>query len=141
MSDFFKLPSEIFNHFHAGTGIFKSHSGRRCGMRIESHPIIGSYKKGKTVRFFFNGKEVEGREGEPIAAALKALGVKIHRYTVKRHEPRGIFCAIGRCTDCVMVVDGTPNVRTCTTPLASGMRVETQDGLTAAKGAAAHETL
>ena len=33
----------------------------------------------------------------------------------KEHKPRGIFCAIGRCTDCVMVVDGKPNVRTCMT--------------------------
>jgi predicted molibdopterin-dependent oxidoreductase YjgC len=102
-------------------------------MRIESHPVIDGYNKGKTVRFFFNGAEMEGCEGEPVAAALRALGVKIHRYTVNRHEPRGIFCAIGRCTDCVMVVDGVPNVRTCTTPLAGGMRVETQDGLAALK--------
>ena len=39
------------------------------------------------------------------------------------------FCAIGRCTDCVMVVDGKPNVRTCITPLAEGMTVETQYGV------------
>jgi predicted molibdopterin-dependent oxidoreductase YjgC len=110
-------------------------------MRIEKHPIISDYKKGKTVRFFFNGEEVEGCEGEPIAAALKALGVKIHRYTVKRHEPRGIFCAIGRCTDCVMVVDGVPNVRTCTTPLVGGMSVETQNGLVPVKGGEGNETL
>jgi aerobic-type carbon monoxide dehydrogenase small subunit (CoxS/CutS family) len=55
----------------------------------------------------------------------------VHRYTAKRHEPRGIFCAIGRCTDCVMVVDGVPNVRTCMTPLTEGMRVQTQYGATA----------
>ncbi|MDR1245445.1 MAG: (2Fe-2S)-binding protein [Clostridiales Family XIII bacterium] len=98
-------------------------------MRIASHPVIEDYVKGKPVRFFFDGEEAEGCEGEPVAAALKALGVKIHRYTVNRHEPRGVFCAIGRCTDCVMTVDGMPNVRTCVTPLAGGMRVETQDGL------------
>ena len=72
---------------------------------------------------------MEGYEGEPIAMALKAAGVEVHRFTAKRHEPRGIFCAIGRCTDCVMVVDGKPNVRTCMTPLAAGMDVRTQDGV------------
>ena len=47
----------------------------------------------------------------------------------KEHKPRGIFCAIGRCTDCVMVVDGVPNVRTCITPLKEGMDVRTQYGV------------
>ena len=52
-----------------------------------------------------------------------------HRYTAKTHEPRGVFCAIGRCTDCVMIVDDMPNVRTCITPLEEGMKVETQYGV------------
>ena len=74
---------------------------------------------------------MEGYEGEPIAAALRVAGVMAHRYTAKRHEPRGVFCAIGRCTDCVMVVDGKPNVRICITPLKEGMVVETQYGASA----------
>lgn len=83
------------------------------------------------VRFTFDGKELEGCEGETIAAALCAAGISTHRYTTKRHEPRGIFCAIGRCTDCVMIVDGKPNTRTCITPLREGMNVQTQDGIRA----------
>ncbi len=47
----------------------------------------------------------------------------------KEHKPRGIFCAIGRCTDCVMVVNGKPNIRTCVTPLEEGMKVQTQYGV------------
>ena len=104
-------------------------------MRIEEHPILGVQEKGKEVIFFFNGQEIKGYEGEPIAAALKAAGVMVHRYTKKEHRPRGIFCAIGRCTDCVMVVDGIPNVRTCVTPLKKGLRVQTQDGVEAMKQA------
>lgn len=99
--------------------------------RIENHPILGEPQKGKEVSFTFDGKELKGFEGEPIAVALKANGVLIHRYTKKEHKPRGLFCAIGRCTDCVMVVDGMPNVRTCVTPLKEGMVVQTQDGVTA----------
>lgn len=60
-----------------------------------------------------------------------AAGVKVHRYTAKQHKPRGIYCAIGRCTDCVMVVNGEPNVRTCITPLEEGMDIKIQDGLQA----------
>lgn len=97
--------------------------------RIKEHPILGVQEKGQPVTFTFDGQEIEGYEGEPIAVALKAAGVMTHRYTQKEHKPRGIFCAIGRCTDCVMVVDGVPNVRTCITPLKAGMQVKTQYGV------------
>lgn len=100
-------------------------------MRIETHPIIGSIEKGRLVEFEYDGKRISGYEGEPIAMALKAAGIQIHRYTSKQHKPRGIFCAIGRCTDCVMIVDGKPNIRTCVTPLAEGMKVQTQYGVSA----------
>ena len=96
--------------------------------RIEEHPILGTFEKGKKVQFTFDGKTIEGFEGEPIAIALRANGILIHRYTTRRNEPRGVFCAIGRCTDCIMVVDGVPNVRTCVEPLREGMAVETQMG-------------
>lgn len=97
-------------------------------VRFTEHPILGEVKKGRLVTFTYDGKELQGYEGEPIAAALKAAGVMVHRYTAKKHEPRGIFCAIGRCTDCVMIVNGEPNVRTCMTPLTEGMSVRTQYG-------------
>ncbi len=99
--------------------------------RIADHPILGAFEKGEPVAFTFDGQPMQGFAGEPIAMALKAAGVDIHRFTAKRHEPRGMFCAIGRCTDCVMVVDGQPNVRTCVVPLAAGMVVQTQHGLQA----------
>ena len=100
-------------------------------MRIENHPILGTYQKGPLVTFTLYGKEMKGYEGEPIAAALRAAGVMTHRHTSKLDMPRGIFCAIGRCTDCVMIVDGKPNIRTCVTPLQEGMKVQTQYGIKA----------
>ena len=101
--------------------------------RIKNHPILGETEERKLVPFTYDGKELTGYEGEPIAIALRAAGVMAHRYTAKKHEPRGVFCAIGRCTDCVMVVNGKPNVRTCITPLEEGMKVETQYGVSASK--------
>ncbi|MPN39185.1 hypothetical protein SDC9_186713 [bioreactor metagenome] len=56
----------------------------------------------------------------------------VHRHT-KKGSPRGVFCAIGRCTDCVMIVNGKMNVRTCITPLEEGMVVQTQYGVSAKK--------
>ncbi|MDR1571612.1 MAG: (2Fe-2S)-binding protein [Clostridiales Family XIII bacterium] len=102
-------------------------------MRIHEHPIIEDFKKGREIGFTLDGSPMRGYEGESVAAALKASGVTTHRYTSKLNSPRGIFCAIGRCTDCVMVIDGKPNVRTCMTPLAEGMSVQTQHGLTPRK--------
>lgn len=102
--------------------------------RITMHPILGESPAGKVVTFTCDGKTLEGYEGEPIASALRVNGIMVHRCTAKRHEPRGVFCAIGRCTDCVMIVDGVPNVRTCITPLKANMVVETQYGVTNKEG-------
>jgi len=103
-------------------------------MWVEDHPILGKLKKGPSVAIEVDGKTVGALEGEPIAAALMAAGKCVFRYTQKRHEARGVFCAIGRCTDCMMVVDGVPNVRTCVALVRAGMKVQTQDGLGALKG-------
>ena len=97
--------------------------------RIEKHPILGDLAPCAEVTIYYNGAPVAAREGEMVAAALYNAGVRSFRYTPKTGEPRGIFCAIGRCTDCMMVVDGLPNTRTCITRVHDGMRVETQHGL------------
>ncbi|MDI6870986.1 MAG: (2Fe-2S)-binding protein [Bacillota bacterium] len=98
-------------------------------MRVLDHPILGRLEARRKVTITVDGQPVEAFEGEPILAALLAKGIRVNRITKKRHEPRGLFCGIGRCTDCVMVVNGVPNVRTCVTPVAEGMTVETQQGL------------
>ena len=99
---------------------------------ISSHPVL-NFEHREKVSFSFDGKEMEGFEGEPIAMALHANGVKIYRYTPEMKRPRGFFCAIGKCSSCFMVVDDIPNVRTCVTPLKCGMKVETQNGRGAIK--------
>ena len=97
-------------------------------MRIYNHPILGRAKKGKEVDITVDGKKIKAYEGEMIAAALIAAGKKVFRYTSKQLQPRGVFCAIGRCTDCIMEVNGQPNVRTCITPVENGMVINTQKG-------------
>lgn len=96
--------------------------------RVVHHPILGDLPEPREAKIQVDGKEIPAVTGEPIAAALAAAGIRVHRYTAERSEPRGIFCAIGQCTDCVMTVNGTPNVRTCITPVVDGMVVETQHG-------------
>lgn len=96
--------------------------------RIINHVVLGPLEESALVKITVDGKEIFCYENEMIAAALLANGINVFRETEKKHEPRGIFCAIGRCTDCVMVVDGIPNVRTCVTPVKEGMVIETQKG-------------
>jgi predicted molibdopterin-dependent oxidoreductase YjgC len=94
-------------------------------MRIKEHPILTFGEKEK-LSFFFDGKEVYGYEGDTIASALHALGIKILSYSIKLKRPRGLYCAIGNCSSCNMIVDGKPNVRSCVTMLVEGMNVKTQ---------------
>lgn len=98
-------------------------------MRINNHPILGSDERKEMVRIVVDGKEMMAIEGEPIAAALLANGIRKLRKTRKTKEYRGIFCGIGRCTDCAMTVNGIPNVRTCVTSVVEGMQIITQEGL------------
>jgi len=94
-------------------------------MRIKNHPVL-EFKRTRLVGFTLDGEPLTGYEGEPIAAALHDHDVRILRYSIKEHRPRGFFCAIGNCSSCLMVVDGVPNTRVCVTPLREGMRVERQ---------------
>ena len=97
-------------------------------MRIEEHPILGPLEKTGTVTIEVDGKKISAYKGEMIASALTAAGIKVFRYTDKKGEPRGVFCAIGRCTDCMMEVNGRPNVRTCSTIVEDKMIIRTQYG-------------
>lgn len=98
-------------------------------MRIVEHPILDELDTTKEVTIYCDGQPVSALEGEPVAAALMNAGIKSFRTTPKTGEHRGIFCAIGRCTDCMMIVDGIPNTRTCVTQVRDGMQVKTQHGL------------
>jgi predicted molibdopterin-dependent oxidoreductase YjgC len=95
-------------------------------MRIEEHPILGPLEKKTIVKIEVDGHTIDAFEDEPIAAALMAAGISVFRYTRKKGQPRGVFCAIGQCTDCMMTVDGIANVRTCITPVKDGMKIRTQ---------------
>ena len=99
------------------------------GLRIKNHPILGRDLRKNMVSIEVDGKGMYAYEGEPIAAALIASGIRVLRRTEKWGEPRGIFCARGICTDCVMTVNGTPNIRTCITLVEKDMKIKTQEGL------------
>ena len=97
--------------------------------RIATHPILGELPSVPLVEFTFDGEVVAGRDGEPIAAALFAAGYRVLRTMPRFGGARGGYCMIGRCTDCLVVVDGIPNVPACLTPVSACLAVQIQRGL------------
>jgi sarcosine oxidase subunit alpha len=77
--------------------------------------------------FQFNGRAIEARESDTIASALYRSGRRIFTRSFKYHRPRGLLCVAGKCPNCMMNVDGTPNIRTCITPAREGMTVRHQN--------------
>jgi len=98
-------------------------------LRITNHPILGPEEPAKEVTIYYEGQPVTAKEGEPIAVALMNAGLRTFHHTEKTKEPRGLYCGMGRCGECRMIVDGVPNVRTCVTLVKDGMRIEVQHGL------------
>lgn len=98
-------------------------------LRVWHHPVLGELQQARPVQITVDGQPLLAREGEVIAATLLAHGILVCRAMPGGREPRGVFCALGRCTDCLMTVDGEPNVRACLTPVREGQVIWTQAGL------------
>jgi sarcosine oxidase subunit alpha len=81
------------------------------------------------VEFTYDGKRVSGFAGETIGSALYADGRRVFSRSFKYHRPRGLLCCSGRCPNCMMTVDGVPNVRVCVEPVRAGADVRAQNVL------------
>jgi predicted molibdopterin-dependent oxidoreductase YjgC len=75
-----------------------------------------------------DGETIPVEEGQTIAAALIAAGHRSWRRTRLFGQPRGVFCGIGVCFDCLATVNGRPNLRACLTEAQPGDVVTTQEG-------------
>lgn len=81
-----------------------------------------------TVPFMLDGRPVDGRAGDTVAAALLAAGVETCRSSAVGGEPRAPYCMMGVCFECLVTVDGVGNQQGCLVALRPGMTVETQIG-------------
>lgn len=119
---------DIICNIDFGTVEQKQEKSRQVnGLRIEEHPVL-DFERGEKVTFYFNDQVVEAYSSETIAAALHAAGVRKLGESSEMHRPRGLFCAIGNCSSCFMIVDDQPNMRVCVMKVKQGMRVEEQKG-------------
>ena len=80
------------------------------------------------VTFDFEGRSVEARAGDSVAAALIASGVLVTRNTPVSGAPRGPFCLMGACFECLMEIDGQANRQACMTEVRDGMAVRPMQG-------------
>ena len=89
--------------------------------RLEKNPE-------QQVTVFIDGAPFKVPAGETVAAAVLVSGLRHTRTTPVSNTPRAPFCLMGVCYECLMVVDGLPNQRTCKLTVADGMKIERQHG-------------
>jgi predicted molibdopterin-dependent oxidoreductase YjgC len=82
--------------------------------------------RGPQIHIVIDEEAIVAYEGETVATVLLTSGRRAFRHTATG-EPRGIFCGIGLCYDCLVTVDGVSNVRACVTPVREGMKVITSE--------------
>jgi len=82
----------------------------------------------KTVSLTIDGKPVDARAGDTVAAALLAAGFDHCRTTPVGGAPRAPYCMMGVCFECLVTIDGVGNRQGCLVPVREGMRVELQRG-------------
>jgi len=92
-------------------------------MRVVSHPILGELQERKRVTIYFNDQSYEVYEGDTIASAMMAEGVKTLRHHEVSGKGRGIYCNIGHCFECRVQVGERKVVRACLTPVSEGMDI------------------
>lgn len=97
--------------------------------RITSHPVLKPPPRA-ALTLTWRGEPVPALEGETIAAALAASGVRVLGHHPRDGAPQGLFCANGRCAQCLVIADGRP-VKACVTQVSPGLRVEPADHLPA----------
>ncbi|MEX2630317.1 MAG: (2Fe-2S)-binding protein [Tistlia sp.] len=88
----------------------------------------GRQAPAQVIRFTFDGRPLTGRHGDSLAAALLASGVLRFRVSPVSGAPRGPFCLMGVCFECLVEIDGVGNLQACMVPLEEGMAVRTQGG-------------
>ena len=98
----------------------------RKTLRLEAQPSE-LIDRAQEIEFQFDGHTVRAHQGDTVASALYASGTTTFSRGFKYHRPRGLLCGAGRCPNCLIDVDGKPNVRACTQLVRQGMQVRHQN--------------
>ena len=80
------------------------------------------------IEVYVDGTSTRVREGESVAAALLASGMRSCRTTLVSGAPRAPYCMMGVCFECLVEIDGVPNRQSCQIPVEQGMQIRRQQG-------------
>ena len=96
-------------------------------MRTDRFPSGELINRLKPIEFTFDGKQIDAFEGDTLGSALAAKNIKVLSRSFKYHRPRGLLCVSGQCPNCLVEVNGSPNIRACTTKVENKMDVKSQN--------------
>lgn len=74
--------------------------------------------------FVVDGTAVEFLEADTVASSLLRAGITELRRSLSG-EPRGVYCGIGVCNDCLVTIGSARNVKACQVEATEGLVVTT----------------
>ncbi len=86
-------------------------------------------KSSETVTVNIEGEDVQVPKGETVAATVLVYNLGYTRTSPLSGKPRAPFCLMGVCFECLMEIDGLPNVQACQIEVAEGMKIRRQRGV------------
>lgn len=92
----------------------------------KSSDLLPAIQRGKALNITVDGKPIEAYQGETVAAAMLAAGIRTFHKTHKHQQPRSLYCGMGVCYECLVTINGEHAQRACVTYVQEGMAIETQ---------------
>ena len=87
------------------------------------NPAVNSVENPITISV--DDAQLAAEPGTTVAGAMIAHGITAWRSTRKNERPRGLFCGIGACFDCLVTIDSVPNQRACMVRVCEGQQIDT----------------
>ena len=82
----------------------------------------------ETITIYLDGETLQVNTGLSVAAVLLSHSHHFNRTTPISGKKRAPFCMMGVCYDCLMIINGQPNQRSCSIQVQEGMVIEKQVG-------------
>jgi len=92
----------------------------------KSSDLLPAVQRGKPVNITVDGKPIEAYQGETVAAAMLAAGIRTFNKSHKLKQPRSLYCGMGVCYECLVTINGVHAQRACVTYVEEGMVIETE---------------